>query len=169
MLLGPPVGGALFSHFGFRGPCIFGVIVTMVDLVGRLLIIERKDAIRYGFDPALVLENDAEPQTISPPIDEVRIPVASDGAQERIASSPLGVIAKLGRSPRALTAFFLTFIWGSASSAFVATFQFDLTVPQHCLRWTGACDNASSAGCLGSRLITSRSCVHSRCRSVTVL
>ncbi|KZV61838.1 MFS general substrate transporter [Peniophora sp. CONT] len=112
LLLGPPVGGALFSRFGFRGPCIFGVIVTMVDLVGRLLIIERKDAIRYGFDPALVLEkNDAETQAESSAVEEIHAPI--NDAQDRVALSPLAVIAKLGKSPRALAAFFVTLIWGA--------------------------------------------------------
>lgn len=44
-LIGPPVGGALYSAFGYRAPFIFGIIVTVIDFVGRLLIIERKDAV----------------------------------------------------------------------------------------------------------------------------
>ena len=44
------MGGALYSGFGYRGPFIFGIIVTFVDCIGRLLIIERKDAISYGQD-----------------------------------------------------------------------------------------------------------------------
>lgn len=55
-LVGPPVGGALYNAFGFRGPFIFAIIVSMVDFVGRLLIIERKDALRWGVDPAAVVE-----------------------------------------------------------------------------------------------------------------
>ncbi|KZV77539.1 MFS general substrate transporter [Peniophora sp. CONT] len=107
-LVGPPVGGALFGRFGFRGPCIFGVIVTMVDLVGRLLIIERKDALRYGFDPALDLEKDAEnPETGAPPTSP---PV--DNVQDRAPLSPLAVLAKLTQSSRAMAALVNTFIWG---------------------------------------------------------
>ncbi|VDC00288.1 unnamed protein product [Peniophora sp. CBMAI 1063] len=113
MLIGPPVGGALFNRFGFRGPCIFGVIITMIDLVGRLLIIERKDAIRYGFDPALVLEEqDAEKsENDAPAIDDAQGSV--NDTRERVSSSPLAVIVKLAKSPRALTALFCTFIWGA--------------------------------------------------------
>jgi hypothetical protein len=51
-LVGPPVGGALFNRFGIRGPCIFGVMVISVDLIGRLLLIERREALALGFDPA---------------------------------------------------------------------------------------------------------------------
>ncbi|KAH8086605.1 MFS general substrate transporter [Cristinia sonorae] len=46
-LVGPPVGGALYSAFGYRAPFIFGIIVTFIDFVGRLLIIERMDAALY--------------------------------------------------------------------------------------------------------------------------
>jgi len=51
MVIGPPVGGSLYERFGFRGPYIFVVIVAFGDLIGRLLVIERKDALKYGFDP----------------------------------------------------------------------------------------------------------------------
>ncbi|KAI0719113.1 major facilitator superfamily domain-containing protein [Cerioporus squamosus] len=44
-LVGPPVAGALDDRFGFRGPFIFGVIVTALEFICRLLIVERKDAI----------------------------------------------------------------------------------------------------------------------------
>ena len=48
----PPVGGILFNRFGIRGPCIFGIMVILVDLIGRLLLIERREALALGFDPA---------------------------------------------------------------------------------------------------------------------
>jgi hypothetical protein len=51
LLLGAPVGGALYGTLGYRAPFIFGIIVTVLDLVGRLLIIERKNALKYGWDP----------------------------------------------------------------------------------------------------------------------
>ncbi|KAI0307480.1 MFS general substrate transporter [Multifurca ochricompacta] len=56
-LIGPPVGGALFDRFGIRGPCIFGVIVIAVDLIGRLLLIERWEALFWGFDPAASVDD----------------------------------------------------------------------------------------------------------------
>ncbi|CDO70927.1 hypothetical protein BN946_scf184829.g35 [Trametes cinnabarina] len=46
-LIGPPVAGALDKRFGFRAPFIFGIIVTVIELIGRLLIIERKEAERW--------------------------------------------------------------------------------------------------------------------------
>ncbi|KAI8983350.1 MFS general substrate transporter [Trametes punicea] len=46
-LIGPPVAGGLDKRFGFHGPFIFGIIVTVIELIGRLLIIERKEAARW--------------------------------------------------------------------------------------------------------------------------
>ena len=44
----------MYNVFGFRGPFVFAIIVTMVDFVGRLLIIERKDALSWGIDPSAI-------------------------------------------------------------------------------------------------------------------
>lgn len=64
MLAAPPISGVLYERFGFRAPFIFGIIVTAVDLVLRLLVIERKDALKWGHDPAIIrmsgTEADAE-------------------------------------------------------------------------------------------------------------
>ncbi|TFK30700.1 MFS general substrate transporter [Coprinopsis marcescibilis] len=54
LTLGPPLGGALYTRFGFRAPFVFGVSVAFLDLIGRLVIIERKDAIKWGFDPHVI-------------------------------------------------------------------------------------------------------------------
>jgi DHA1 family solute carrier family 18 vesicular amine transporter 1/2 len=51
-VIGPPVGGGLYTHFGFRAPFVFGLIVAVLDMGGRLLIIERREALRWGVDPA---------------------------------------------------------------------------------------------------------------------
>lgn len=46
MFLGAPIGGPLYARFGFRGPFIFGTIVSLPDLVLRLLVIGERDASR---------------------------------------------------------------------------------------------------------------------------
>ena len=63
LVIGPPVGGALYDRFGYRGPFIFGISATGLDLIGRLIIIERKDAIRWGIDPASLKDD----TTVAPP------------------------------------------------------------------------------------------------------
>ena len=56
MLVAPPIGGALYNHLGFRAPFIFGIIFTAIDFVGRLFVIERKEALKWGHDPAIPLQ-----------------------------------------------------------------------------------------------------------------
>ena len=50
-MIAPPIGGALYNRFGYRGPFVFAILVAFFDLVGRLLVIERKDARKWGHDP----------------------------------------------------------------------------------------------------------------------
>ena len=45
------MGGALFDRFGILGPCLFGIAMVSIDLYGRLLVIERREALAWGFDP----------------------------------------------------------------------------------------------------------------------
>lgn len=80
MLIGPPISGALYGRFGFRAPYIFGILFTAVDLVARLLLIERKEALAWGIDT--LKSNDAhitndtearEPGMEMTPIDTVVI------------------------------------------------------------------------------------------------
>lgn len=56
--MGPPVGGVLYGRLGYRAPFIFAEICTVIDLIGRLLIIERKDALLWGVDPAALLTDE---------------------------------------------------------------------------------------------------------------
>ncbi|KLO05710.1 MFS general substrate transporter [Schizopora paradoxa] len=51
LVIAPPIGGALYNRFGYRGPFVFAILVAFFDLVGRLLVIERKDARKWGHDP----------------------------------------------------------------------------------------------------------------------
>ncbi len=56
-LVGPPIAGALDNRFGFRGPFIFGVIVTSIEFICRLLIIERKEAARWDASLSALVES----------------------------------------------------------------------------------------------------------------
>jgi DHA1 family solute carrier family 18 vesicular amine transporter 1/2 len=53
-LVGPPVAGVLYQRWGFRAPFIFGIIITGIDLLARLLLIERYEAMRWGVDPMII-------------------------------------------------------------------------------------------------------------------
>ncbi|KAK0476206.1 major facilitator superfamily domain-containing protein [Armillaria novae-zelandiae] len=46
MMLGTSIGGALYTRFGFHGPFIFGITVSLPDLAFRLLVIGDRGAYR---------------------------------------------------------------------------------------------------------------------------
>ncbi|KAJ7630470.1 MFS general substrate transporter, partial [Roridomyces roridus] len=112
-LAGPPIGGALYTRFGFRGPFISGIILALLDLIGRLLIIERKDALRWGHDPAAV------PVTPSQEEEEKSTDAATSPQPEQQPSriSLAGVIARLFTSSRAVAVIAVTFLYGIIYSA----------------------------------------------------
>lgn len=131
--MGPLLGGILYEHFGFRGPIILGIIVTAVDLIGRLLIIERKDALKWGIDPAASSSSKKEQIELgevtvatksekdggsisreSAPRAVTEVPLAST-AIAPIRHAPLsliGVVRKLARSPRALAVMLNVLVYG---------------------------------------------------------
>lgn len=136
-LVGPPVAGALDEQFGFRGPFIFGVIITAVEFICRLLIIERPEAARWDGSLQALVENKrtsrgraygattdvekreqppAEPpaqptnQETAPTFDAPRTnePVASAAPHLSI----LGLLLRLLKSPRAMAPVCLSLIYG---------------------------------------------------------
>lgn len=131
--MGPPVGGLLYDRLGYRSPFIFSAIWTMVDLIGRLLVIERKDAVKWGYDPALVTVNssveEASPAVIETTIAEVPelttdkpesptpSPAHSPAEHKPAPISLLAVVVKLLHSPRALMALILSVVFGAVWTA----------------------------------------------------
>ncbi|KAG6837914.1 hypothetical protein H0H93_013067 [Arthromyces matolae] len=131
-LIGPPVGGTVYSRFGFRGPFIFGIIWTVVDLIARLLIIERKEAIRWGLDPqnrnalpaVITNSDDGQAPTVAiknggqtghEQLDQLALgvpPCIPDDQSIRQTSSLALIFLRLTRSSRAVVAFIMTFAYG---------------------------------------------------------
>ncbi|GLB36542.1 putative MFS general substrate transporter [Lyophyllum shimeji] len=140
-LVGPPVGGALYSRFGFRGPFIFGLAAAVLDLVARLLIVERNDALKWGVDPKATDDGNVE-EGNNKEKSSAQHELAAKGPQETsdkeivheqsnsqsrsspaVSSSPpqnakplfeslITVILKLFKSSRALAAILITFVYG---------------------------------------------------------
>ncbi|KAI0367508.1 MFS general substrate transporter [Pilatotrama ljubarskyi] len=148
-LIGPPVSGALDERFGFRGPFIFGIIVTGIELIGRLLIIERKEAIRHdasfttlvgrrnNSSPTLAYGTTAQDEKRDQPVEASAREARGEGAetteatgrapsrggtetetqeqggeQDPVQLSIPRLLFKLVRSPRALSAIYLTLSFG---------------------------------------------------------
>ena len=119
-LVGPPVSGALDERFGFRGPFIFGVIITGIEFICRLLIIERHEAIKwdgalrglvenkkpsrggaYGATDGNAEKNEArvtQVSTPSRPVDEEA--VVQDASSERAPSRAPTVTGETQPAPR---------------------------------------------------------------------
>ncbi|KAL1749154.1 major facilitator superfamily domain-containing protein [Schizophyllum fasciatum] len=118
-IVGPPVGGALYEKFGFRGPFIFGIGCSVADLVGRLVIIERKEAMRWGevrADAPQGEEAEGVQASFTPAAATTADPVVrtpSNGSSHPPRQfSAMEVLHKLRRSPRAIATVFMTFVWG---------------------------------------------------------
>lgn len=125
-MVGPAVGGVLYTTFGFRGPFIFGISAAFLDLVARLMVIERKEAILWNHDPAAstvstsVVSEGASTQPVTAPSDtekgEEHTTTAPQDQHDDVVSKVkhltlLEVLGKLIRSKRADIAFVITLIY----------------------------------------------------------
>jgi DHA1 family solute carrier family 18 vesicular amine transporter 1/2 len=95
LLLGQPMGGALYRTFGWRGPFLFGIICSSVDLIGRLLVIERAEALKWGHDPAASLtrnssDNDCPPGAEAVPTGALEKSHASSQSALDVTGSTIG-------------------------------------------------------------------------------
>jgi MFS transporter, DHA1 family, solute carrier family 18 (vesicular amine transporter), member 1/2 len=103
-LIGPTAGGGIYQHFGWRGPFIFGIVGTLIDFVGRLLVIERTDALVYGYDPAAAKstsDNDAEAQLETRQIDAAPAVTSAEQPQAGGSGAPEQPKEKIQQKPEA--------------------------------------------------------------------
>ncbi|PVG02161.1 MFS general substrate transporter [Serendipita vermifera] len=96
-LIGPPIGGVMNEKLGYRSPFILSMGVCVLDLAGRLFVIEREVASKWARE----MSADEGSQDTTP-----------NETRERSQLSPLRVVIKLGRSKRAFIALVNTFIYG---------------------------------------------------------
>ncbi|KAK7468483.1 hypothetical protein VKT23_002990 [Stygiomarasmius scandens] len=143
VLVGPPVGGALYERFGFRGPFIFGMIMAVLDLIARLVVVERKEALKWGIDPQRQHQkpessppngsaepalptgavNDGEKRTVERELGEGARTAPDEKEQKRKSEAkgkPLSLMSVLGRlckSPRAVNTSVIILIYGIVYAA----------------------------------------------------
>lgn len=112
-LAGPPIAGILYQRLGFRAPFIFGIIITAIDLLGRLLLIERREAMRWGVDPMGPAPKDEKVPGV--PSSDAPAPVSGE-LQESKQPCPVllphAALLKLMKSSRAVACFILMLVWG---------------------------------------------------------
>ncbi|KAJ9111265.1 hypothetical protein QFC22_006565 [Naganishia vaughanmartiniae] len=148
--IGPVIGGILYDKLGWNAPFIFCIGCCVVDFIGRLLVIERKDLPAECRRTLSALPADVKTNPSAPPSNEETEDV-KDGAlssnalaQDKASTSspyelqatasqttaptpppkqlgPLEVLLQLGRSPRALTAFGLEFTYAIIMAALEPT------------------------------------------------
>ncbi|KLO05711.1 MFS general substrate transporter [Schizopora paradoxa] len=130
VICAPPIGGALFQRFGFRGPFIFDIIIAFVDLVGRLLVIEKKDASKWEIadSPSDV---PSETQNKEPKIDipPTELPVQNieapsgimEGVEEPTRVSSMKVLKLMLQSSRTTAGLTIVVIYAIAFTMFEPT------------------------------------------------
>ena len=109
--MGPPLGGVLFEKLGFRAPFILSIAFTVVDLIGRLLVVEKAEAMKW-------LEQDKQPEVSPGPMQGAdgitdMLPlqtVAPEGRGRHL--SIIQVVIALCKNRRAVTAFIETLCYG---------------------------------------------------------
>jgi len=132
--MGSPIGGVLYQKSGFHAPFIFCLGMTAVDFIGRLFVIEKKDAVKWtdenirkstiDYSPSL---NQDLPCNRSDELADEKtdnavqhtLPTVNHLQREGSAlpsdldkTSQLQAVCMLLRSPRATTALLTTFIFG---------------------------------------------------------
>ncbi|KAK0189512.1 MFS general substrate transporter [Armillaria mellea] len=108
LLLGSPIGGPLYTHFGFRGPFVFGIIAILPVLALWLLIVQ----VRYvPGSPSSADRSDEIPlETERRGSNNMGTTAISDQVQNKISFGR--VLCLMFQSPSAVTAFCIVLIHG---------------------------------------------------------
>ncbi|CAD6570457.1 MAG: hypothetical protein TREMPRED_005852 [Tremellales sp. Tagirdzhanova-0007] len=136
--IAPPIGGALYSKLGWHAPFIFTIALCAIDLVARLLVIEQKDLLKWeakakevtqhedhrpptGVYQTVVSHGALDPQSDglkaadavrTQPLDQTASPGRTITQTPRKKLSPWSVLSALVRSPRGMSGFLMTFVYG---------------------------------------------------------
>ncbi|OCH86034.1 MFS general substrate transporter [Obba rivulosa] len=114
-LMGPPIGGALYDRWGYRAPFIFGIIFTVFDMAGRILIVEKRNL--PPMEQTEQTSGDADPEKEAKSTNGTTTQFEPVPSAESPASTPapelsvFGVLWKLLRSSRTIVTLAVTFVW----------------------------------------------------------
>ncbi|KAF9228298.1 MFS general substrate transporter [Gyrodon lividus] len=87
-LIGPPVGGALYERMGYKAPFVFGIIFTAVDLVGRVLVDDRRSGSQSSEATIDQVELGREENLEAPPQDPSALEVVPPSADKEQEPQP---------------------------------------------------------------------------------
>ncbi|KAH7099560.1 MFS general substrate transporter [Auriculariales sp. MPI-PUGE-AT-0066] len=112
LIIATPIGGVLYGQLGFRAPFIFGIGAACIDVLGRLLVIEKVDADKIR---ALLAKSKATEIALEP--------AATDPTSETITTHlpPWQIWMRLGVSRRPVIVGLVTFLLGTFLSALEPT------------------------------------------------
>ena len=100
----PPIGGSLYTHFGWNAPFLFCISLCCIDLVARLFVIEQRDLPKYGLES--IKDQEARESGVEAEVEE-----------EVEELSLFGVIKALGSNRRGMTGVMMTAIFGLVDGA----------------------------------------------------
>ena len=131
LILGPVLGGVIYARRGYYAAFGLAFAFIAMDLVLRVILVEKKIAVRYA--PSLSNAKEEDPQTlklqaISPSSGDwernVSVAVPSERARSTIlsaAESKIPQVIRILKYPRLLVALLLSFVQALILSAFDAT------------------------------------------------
>jgi MFS family permease len=134
LVLGPVLGGVLYERRGYYSAFILAFAIIGLDLILRIILVEKKIAVRYAAPPQVTEEENSRSIKLQPvqPAAETSEASESRPEPERSSSSTTPAIStsrgsrlppviRILKYPRLLVALFLSFVQALILSAFDAT------------------------------------------------
>lgn len=128
LILGPVLGGLLYDRHGYYAAFSLAFALIGFDLVLRIILVEKKIAVRYNAAPSTVAEEETG-QSVK--LTQLSPPEGTQESTEPTPSTPSPVLAvreskvppviRILKYPRLLVALFLSFVQALILSAFDAT------------------------------------------------
>jgi MFS family permease len=127
LILGPVLGGILYSREGYYAAFALAFALIGLDLVLRVILVEKKIAVRYALAPHVLDEENPQSvklaQLSQSPESSESAPSASNPPSSSLIGrkSRVPQVIRILKYPRLLVALFLSFVQALIMSAFDAT------------------------------------------------
>jgi|SRR5436190_2589596 len=129
LILGPVLGGIIYARCGYYAA--FGLAFGFIglDLILRVILVEKKIAVRYILAPSAANEEDSRSVKIQP-LSSTPVPESDEAASQTdpggsrtliVGKFKIPTVIRILRYPRLLVALYLSFVQALILSAFDAT------------------------------------------------